>query len=213
MKIEEISINSKEYPEKLKKIYDPPQKLYVLGNKNLLNQNGVAIVGSRKATPYGKKVAYNLAKELSGNGLIVISGLALGIDSYAHIGAIKGGTIAVLGSGIDNIYPKANIELAREIIRNNGCIISEYSIGIKPEKLHFPQRNRIISGLSEGVVVVEANKKSGALITAEFALEQGKEVFAVPGDIDKEQSEGTNILIQDGAILVTSSKNIIENIC
>lgn len=213
MKIEEISINSKEYPEKLKKIYDPPQKLYVLGNKNLLNQNGVAIVGSRKATPYGKKVAYNLAKELSGNGLIVISGLALGIDSYAHIGAIKGGTIAVIGSGIDNIYPKANIELAREIIRNNGCIISEYSIGIKPEKLHFPQRNRIISGLSEGVVVVEANKKSGALITAEFALEQGKEVFAVPGDIDKEQSEGTNILIQDGAILVTSSKNIIENIC
>ncbi len=213
MKIEEIPINSKEYPEKLKKIYDPPQKLYVLGNKNLLNQKGVAIVGSRKATPYGKKVAYNLAKELSGNGLIVISGLALGIDSYAHIGALKKGTIAVLGSGIDNIYPKENIELAREIIRNNGCIISEYSKGVKPERLHFPQRNRIISGLSEGVVVVEATKKSGALITAEFASEQGKEVFAVPGDIDREQSEGTNILIQDGAILVTSSKNIIENIC
>ena len=212
MKIEEISINSKEYPEKLKKIYDPPQKLYVLGNKNLLNQNGVAIVGSRKATPYGKKVAHNLAKELSGNGLIVISGLALGIDSYAHIGAIKGGTIAVIGSGIDNIYPKANIELAREIIRNNGCIISEYSIGIKPEKLHFPQRNRIISGLSEGVVVVEANKKSGALITAEFALEQGKEVFAVPGDINKKQSEGTNQLIKDGAILLTSATDILENI-
>lgn len=212
MKIEEISINSEEYPEKLKNIYDYPQKLYVLGNKNLLYQKGIAIVGSRDATQYGKKVAYNLAKELSQNGIVIISGLALGIDSYAHIGALKGGTIAVLGSGIDTIYPKENIELAREIVRNNGCIISEYAMGMKPERLHFPQRNRIISGLSDGVVVVEASKKSGALITADFALEQGKEVFAVPGDVAKKQSEGTNKLIQDGAILVTSSENILENI-
>lgn len=126
------------------------------------------------------KIAYDLSKELSENGIVIISGLAIGIDSYAHIGALQNGTIAVLGSGIDNIYPKENIELAREIIRNNGCIISEYSLGEKPERLHFPQRNRIISGLADGVVVVEANQKSGALITADFAIEQGKEVFAVP---------------------------------
>lgn len=180
VKIEEILIDSKEYPEKLKNIYDSPQKLYVLGNKNLLYRKGIAIVGSRDATQYGKKIAYDLSKELSENGIVIISGLAIGIDSYAHIGALQNGTIAVLGSGIDNIYPKENIELAREIIRNNGCIISEYSLGEKPERLHFPQRNRIISGLADGVVVVEANQKSGALITADFAIEQGKEVFAVP---------------------------------
>ena len=122
------------------------------------------------------------------------------------------GTIAVLGSGIDNIYPKENLELAREIIKNKGCIISEYPLGTKPERLHFPQRNRIISSLSDGVVVIEASKRSGALITAEFALEQGKEVFAVPGDINKKQSEGTNQLIKDGAILLTSATDILENI-
>ena len=212
MKIEEITIDSKEYPEKLKNIYDPPRKIYLIGNKSLLYQKGIAIVGARDATQYGKKIAYNLAKELSEQNIVIISGLALGIDSYAHTGTVQGRTIAVLGSGIDNIYPKENIGLAREIIKNKGCIISEYSLGTKPERLHFPQRNRIISGLSDGVVVVEASKKSGALITADFALEQGKEVFAIPGDICKKQSEGTNQLIQDGAILVTSSKNILENI-
>lgn len=212
MQIEEILIDSKEYPEKLKNIYDSPKKLYVIGNKNLLYKKGIAIVGTRAATAYGKKVSYDFAKELSENHIVVISGLALGIDTYAHIGALKGGTIAVLGSGIDQIYPKENIELAREILKNNGCIISEYPLGSKPERLHFPQRNRIISGLGEGVLVVEANKKSGALITAEFALEQGKEVFVVPGDIKKPQSEGTNKLIQDGAMLVTGGKEIIENI-
>ena len=212
MQIEEILIESKEYPEKLKNIYDSPKKLYVIGNKNLLYKKGIAIVGTRDATAYGKKVSYDFAKELSENHIVVISGLALGIDTYAHIGALKGGTIAVLGSGIDQIYPKENIELAREILKNNGCIISEYPLGSKPERLHFPQRNRIISGLGEGVLVVEANKKSGALITAEFALEQGKEVFVVPGDIKKPQSEGTNKLIQDGAMLVTGGKEIIENI-
>ena len=212
MQIEEILIDSKEYPEKLKNIYDSPKKLYVIGNKNLLYKKGIAIVGTRNATAYGKKVAYDFAKELSENDIVVISGLALGIDTYAHIGALKGGTIAVLGSGIDQIYPKENVELAREILKNNSCIISEYPLGSKPESLHFPQRNRIISGLGEGVLVVEANKKSGALITAEFALEQGKEVFVVPGDIRKPQSEGTNKLIQDGAMLVTVGKEILENI-
>ena len=212
MKIEEISINSKEYPQKLKNIYDPPKKIYLIGNKDLLYQKGIAIVGARDATQYGKKIAYNLAKELSEQNIVIISGLAIGIDSYAHKGALEKGTIAVLGSGIDNIYPKENLELAREIIKNKGCIISEYPLGTKPERLHFPQRNRIISGLSDGVVVIEASKKSGALITAEFALEQGKEVFAVPGDINKKQSEGTNQLIKDGAILLTSATDILENI-
>ena len=212
MKIEEISINSKEYPQNLKNIYDPPKKIYLIGNKNLLCQKGIAIVGSRDGTQYGKQISYKIAKKLNENNIIVISGLAIGIDSYAHKGALEKGTIAVLGSGIDNIYPKENLELAREIIKNKGCIISEYPLGTKPERLHFPQRNRIISGLSDGVVVIEASKKSGALITAEFALEQGKEVFAVPGDINKKQSEGTNQLIKDGAILLTSATDILENI-
>lgn len=212
MKIEEISINSKEYPQNFKNIYDSPKKIYLIGNKDLLYQKGIAIVGARDATQYGKKIAYNLAKELSEQNIVIISGLAIGIDSYAHKGSLEKGTIAVLGSGIDNIYPKENLELAREIIKNKGCIISEYPLGTKPERLHFPQRNRIISGLSDGVVVIEASKKSGALITAEFALEQGKEVFAVPGDINKKQSEGTNQLIKDGAILLTSATDILENI-
>ena len=212
MKIEEISINSKEYPQNFKNIYDSPKKIYLIGNKDLLYQKGIAIVGARDATQYGKKIAYNLAKELSEQNIVIISGLAIGIDSYAHKGSLEKGTIAVLGSGIDNIYPKENLELAREIIKNKGCIISEYPLGTKPERLHFPQRNRIISSLSDGVVVIEASKRSGALITAEFALEQGKEVFAVPGDINKKQSEGTNQLIKDGAILLTSATDILENI-
>ena len=212
MQIEEILISESKYPDKLKKIYDPPHKIYVLGNRRLLYEKGIAIVGAREATEYGKKVAYNFAKDISNNGIVVISGLAVGIDEYAHIGALHGKTIAVLGSGIDKMYPRKNIGLAREIIRNGGCIISEYPLGTKPERLHFPQRNRIISGLSDGVVVVEASTKSGALITADFALEQGKEVFAVPGDICKKQSEGTNKLIQEGAVLVTSIKELLDYI-
>mgnify|MGYP004509106481 FL=1 len=223
MKIEEIIINSKEYPEKLKNIYNPPLKLYVLGNKQLLNQKSIAIVGARKATEYGKKMAYKFSKELAEMGINVISGLAKGIDAYAHLGTIQaqskvinsgkiGKTIAVMGSGFNNIYPKENIELARKIIKSGGCIITEYSAETKPEKLNFPKRNRIISGLSNGVLVVEANKTSGALITADFALEQGKEVFALPGDITKEQSEGCNELIKDGANIITNSQEIFNMI-
>ena len=216
MKIEEICICNKEYPEQLKYIYDPPQKLYVLGNKEILTQKGVAIVGSRKATEYGKKVALQISKELSEKGINIISGLALGIDTYAHLGTLqengKGKTIAVLGSGLDEIYPKQNIELAKQILKRGGCIITEYPTGTKPEKLNFPQRNRIISGLASGVVVVEATEKSGALITAEFALEQGREVFAVPGNIYSETAIGTNNLIKQGAKLVTSYEDITEEI-
>lgn len=220
MQIEKISINEKEYPQQLKNIYDPPQCLYVLGNKNILNQKGIAIVGSRKCTNYGKEMAIKISEELSKNKINIISGLAIGIDSYAHFGNIKiqnnkneyGKTIAVLGSGIDQIYPKQNVELARKIIQTGGCIISEYPIGTMPKKEHFPQRNRIISGLSIGVVIVEAQEKSGALITADFAIEQGREVFAVPGSIYSTTSVGTNKLIQQGAKLVMCFEDILSEI-
>ena len=222
MKIEEISIDSNEYPEELRNIYDPPLKLYVLGNKELLKQKNIAIVGTRSATDYGKMVALKISKELSEYGINIISGLAVGIDEYAHLGNLQiqkvvaesviGKTIAVLGSGIDNIYPKENTEIARKIVQTGGCIVSEYPCGTKPDKLHFPQRNRVISGLSSGVLVVEAKERSGSLITADFALEQGKEVFAVPGNILNSTSDGTNNLIKHGAKLVTSFIDIIEEI-
>lgn len=216
MKIQEILISSKEYPEQLKNIYDPPKKLYVLGNKGILKQNGIAIVGTRKATQYGKNVALKMSKELSEKGINIISGLAVGIDTYAHLGCLgsnnKGKTIAVLGSPIENIYPKENIEIAKQIIKSGGCIVTEYEKGSKIEKYNFPQRNRIISGLSKGVLVVEATPKSGALITAEFGIEQGKEIFAIPGDINKLQSQGCNILIKDGAKITLSAEEILEEI-
>lgn len=257
MKIEEISIESKYYPNKLRNIYDPPKKLYVLGDKEILEQKGIAIVGARKCTKYGRYVALKISKELTLNGINIISGLALGIDTAAHLGNIQthilnvqqtfnaensinnvnisnmnntmnitklkeeneikenfqiGKTIAVLGGGIDKIYPKENIELARNIIKTGGCIISEYPTGTTPEKNNFPQRNRIISGLSNGILIVEASKTSGSLITAEFGLEQGKEIFAVPGNITSLTSEGCNELIREGAKITLSSKEILEEI-
>lgn len=216
MRVEEICIESEVYPEKLRNIYGAPLKLFVLGNKELLNKKSLAIVGSRNATEYGKKVALQFSKDLSENGINIVSGLALGIDSCAHLGTMqlqgKGKTIAVLGSGLDTIYPKQNIELAKQIVKSGGCIITEYSLGTKPEKLNFPQRNRIISGLAKGVLVVEAREESGSLITADFALEQGREVFAVPGNILNKTSVGTNNLIKQGAKLVTSYKDILEEI-
>ena len=215
MIIEELKITDNEYPQSLKEIYDPPKLIYALGNKQLLNKTGIAIVGSRDATQYGKHISSKIAKELSEKGINIISGLAIGIDEYAHIGALqqdKGKTIAVLGSGIDQLYPKQNIELARKIVKSGGCIISEYPIGTKPDKKNFPQRNRIISAISQGILVVEAGEKSGALITVEFGLEHGKEIFAVPGDITREQSKGCNLLIKDGAKVVLSSQDILEEI-
>ena len=214
--IKEIYINSGDYLERLRNIYDPPKKLYVLGNFKILKEKAIAIVGSRKATEYGKKVAFQISQELTKENINIVSGLAIGIDTYAHLGAIsiqnQASTIAVLGSGIDEMYPKENTELARKIIQTGGCIVSEYPLGTKPNKINFPQRNRIISGLSEGVVVVEASEKSGSLITAEFGIEQGKEIFAVPGNIDNPLSKGTNQLIMDGAKMVLSSKEILEEI-
>lgn len=203
--IKEITIESEKYPELLKQIYDPPKCLYVIGNVDILNNPSIAIVGCREATEYGKKAAtyfsYNLAKQ----NINIVSGLAKGIDSFSHIGALQayGKTIAVIGSGLDIIYPKENEQLAKRIIEQGGAIISEYPLGTRPEKEHFPARNRIISGMSQGVLVVEAKEKSGSLITAEFAMEQGKEVYAVPGNINSLNSVGTNNLIKDGAIPVS----------
>lgn len=213
MKIEEISIENEDYPKQLKEIYDPPLKIYVLGNKKILKQFGIAIVGARNASNYGKNVALKISKNLSEKGINIISGLALGIDTCAHFGCLNnsiGKTIAVLGGGIDEMYPKQNIELAKNILKCGGCIISEYPLGTKPEKMNFPQRNRIISGLSSGVLVVEASEKSGSLITADYALDQGREVFAVPGNIDSFRSVGTNQLIKDGAKIVTCCEDILE---
>ncbi len=210
--IDIISIEEKDYPKLLRNIYNPPISIYIRGNKEILNKPTLAIVGCRQATNYGKYVAQNFSYNLSKSGFIIESGLARGIDKYAHQGTImaKGKTIAVLGNGIDTIYPKENINLARQILALDGAIISEYPLGATPEKMNFPMRNRIISGMSNGVLVVEAKEKSGTLITTDFALEQGRDVFAIPGNINSENSVGTNELIKQGAKLVTKWEEIVE---
>lgn len=212
--IKVISINDKKYPESLKRIYDPPIVLYANGNLNLLNNKSIAIVGCRLCSVYGKIITKKLAYNLSEKNITIISGMARGIDTYAHIGALeaKGRTIAVLGSGIDVIYPKENERLYYEIIRNNGLILSEYIVGTKPIPINFPRRNRIISALSNGVLVTEAKIRSGSFITVDFALEQGKEIFSVPGNINSANSEGTNSLIKQGAKLVTCVDDILDEL-
>lgn len=185
--IELINIKDKEYPEKLRNIDNAPICLYLLGNKNVLNLKSIAIVGSRDCSEYGKTMSQAFSYLLAKNNITVISGLAKGIDSAAHIGTLqaKGKTIAVIGTGIDLIYPKENKNLMEQIIRNGGTIISEYPLGTKPDKENFPRRNRLISGLSDGVLVVEAREKSGALITVDYGLEQGKNIYAVPREYYK----------------------------
>lgn len=204
-----ININEREYPQALKKIYDPPISLYVKGNIEKLNNKNIGIVGCRECTTYGKKSAEYFSYNLSKQNINIVSGLAKGIDSYAHLGSLNtGNTIAVLGNGLDMIYPKENLELANEIIKRGGTIISEYPCGTKPDKMKFPARNRIISGISSGIIVIEAKEKSGTLITVDFALEQGREVFVVPGNINSINSVGTNDLIKQGARLVTTYEDV-----
>ena len=204
-----ININEREYPQALKKIYDPPISLYVKGNIKKLNSKNIGIVGCRECTEYGKKSAEYFAYNLSKQNINIVSGLAKGIDSYAHLGSLNtGNTIAVLGNGLDMIYPKENLELANEIIKKGGTIISEYPCGTKPDKMKFPARNRIISGISSGIIVIEAKEKSGTLITVDFALEQGRDVFVVPGNINSINSVGTNDLIKQGARLVTTYEDV-----
>lgn len=178
-----VTILDEDYPVNLKHVYDAPIILYFKGNKKLLRSNKIiAMIGCRECSSYGKKVSIDFSYKLAKNGINIISGMAKGIDSYSHMGCIKAGgkAIAVMGSGIDYIYPKENIPLYNEIIKTEGLILSEYVIGTKPNRLSFPARNRIISGLSNGVIVVEAKEKSGTLITVDFALDQGKDIFVVP---------------------------------
>lgn len=210
-KIKTIKLEDSTYPEKLKEIYNPPKTIYLIGNEKLLNQKSIAIIGCRECTRYGAENAYKFGYELAKENICVISGFAKGIDTYSHKGAVsaKGKTIAVLGCGLDIVYPPENMELYKQILIQGGAIISEYPLGSKPEKYHFPERNRIISGLSSGVLVIEAKKKSGTMITVDFALEQGREVYAVPGNISSENSYGTNELIKEGAIPVTSINDMI----
>lgn len=177
-----IKITDNNYPEKLRNIAIPPKQLYVLGDETILNEFGLAIIGCRQYSDYGKKIAKNLSFKLAKQGINIISGMARGIDGFAHMSCLSAGgkTIAVLGSGFNNIYPKENIEIFKEIIKRGGAVITEYSPDTKPLANNFPNRNRIISGLAEGIIVVEARRRSGTLITVEYALEQGKDIFAVP---------------------------------
>jgi DNA processing protein len=205
-----LCLEDPDYPSLLKEISDPPHVLYAQGNIELLNSFSVAMVGSRAATAYGKRAAFTLARDLVKAGATVVSGLAMGVDSEAHRGALSelGATIGVLGCGLDVTYPRQNANLYEEI-RKKGLLLTEYPLGTRPDAFRFPARNRIIAGLSRGVVVVEAAKKSGSLITAEMALEEGREVFAVPGQIDSFKSSGAHWLLQQGAKLVQSADDIL----
>ena len=207
-----IDIKSKYYPEKLRCIDSPPKELFCLGNLELMNAKSIAIIGSRDYSNYGEKAAKDFSYNLAQNNICIISGLARGIDSFAHEACLVAGgkTIAVLGSGLDVIYPKENFGLFNKIILNDGLVVSEYPLGTKPQKQNFPARNRIISGLSDGILVIEAKEKSGTNITVDFALEQGKDVFVVPGNIYSKTSNGTNFLIKEGATPVTNFLDIIE---
>lgn len=213
-KILKISKADKNYPQLLSQITDPPKQLYCRGNVDLLNSECVGIVGTRKLTPYGKEAGQYITRGLTTVGFTIVSGLAIGIDSVAHKTTLDTGgkTIAVLGSGINNdsIYPQLNLKLATDILSNDGLIISEYPEATPGLKHHFPARNRIISGLSRGVVVIEADKESGSLITAKCALDQNRDVFAVPGNIFSSKSAGSNNLIQSGAKLIMSAQDVIE---
>ena len=198
------------YPNLLKQIYNPPVGIYVKGILPDDDIDKISLVGARRCSRYGAGVAYQIAKDIARANIVVVSGMAKGIDTMAHKGILDGGgqTIAVLGSGIDICYPAENKELMERIIKN-GCIISEYPPGTEPAAHHFPNRNRIIAGLSKGLVVVEAGKKSGTLITADIALESGREVFVVPGNITSALSEGTNNLIKQGCPIVTETNDIL----
>lgn len=208
-----LPIHSPDYPQSLSAIYDPPVVLYVKGNLRESDKMAVAIVGSRRASEYGKSVASRIAEDLAGRGLTVVSGGARGIDTEAHKGALKAGgrTIAFLGCGLDVVYPAENKKLF-EAMCERGAVVSEFPLGATPEPWRFPPRNRLISGMSLGVLVCQSPKASGALITASYAAEQGKDVYAVPGNIDDERNSGSHKLIQDGALLVQDATDILREL-
>ncbi len=213
MDIRKITLDDADYPKNLRNIHTPPKQLFVNGTLTEQDEMAVALVGSRRASIYGLEMSEKLGYELAMRGVTVVSGMAIGIDSAAHRGALKakGRTIAVMGSGHNDIYPPQNKKLYEEIIKA-GAVVTEYESDVAPLPGHFPARNRIISGLSLGVVVVEAAKNSGALITANFAAEQGRTVFAVPGKVSSATSSGTNELIRDGACLIQSVDDILQEL-
>ena len=213
-KIYEINETDKLYPKKLLQIKDRPNKIYVVGNIELLNNKSIAIVGSRISTTYGEYYAAKFAKEISEKGITIISGLAKGIDGIAHQNSKqeKGKTIAVLGCGFNHVYPKENEELFNEIIEDGGCIVSQYSPDTDINLKEVPFRNRIISALSDGVLIVEARHRSGSGVTAKYAFEQNKKVFCLPNQVGVTTGVGTNNLIKKGAILVTNSNEILTQI-
>jgi len=214
--VKAIGVHDPLYPKLLKQISQPPFVLFYKGDLNNLHDNALAIVGARRPTSYGEQVTQKIISELSGQEIIIVSGLALGIDSLAHEEALRNKltTVAVLGSGLDNanIFPSNNRYLAEKIVANNGLLISEFCIGTPALKHHFPQRNRIISGLCQGTLLIEAGENSGSLITASCALEQNREVFSVPGSIFSLVSQGTNTLIKKGAKLVQGAADILEEL-
>jgi DNA processing protein len=208
-----VTQSDQRYPPLLREIDAPPPVLFVKGNLDCFGGHCVGVVGTRRPTPYGRSAASFIVKQLVGKRIVIVSGLALGIDTVSHTTCLDNGgtTIAVLGCGLDRVYPAANKQLAARIL-TRGAVVSEFDLGTLPEPFNFPRRNRIISGLSAGVLVVEAPKKSGSLITASYALTQGREVFAVPGPIFSDQSDGTFNLLKSGAVPVKSADDIIENI-
>jgi len=207
-----VTLWDHEYPENLRRIYDPPTHLYVLGSLKDIDKYSIAVVGTRNPTAYGKMVAERFSAELSALGLTVVSGLARGIDTVAHAAALDRRTVAVIGSGLDVIYPPENKNLAEQITRN-GAVVSEFEMGAQPDAEHFPRRNRIISGLTLGTLVVETNVDGGAMLTARWALDQNREVFAIPGPVTDKRNIGSNTLIKRGeAELVRGTEDILEQL-
>jgi len=208
-----LSMNDEQYPPLLRLLPDPPPVLYVYGQL-IPSDSCVAIVGARNSTTYGDTITRSLSKELADNQITIVSGMARGIDTAAHKGALdaNGRTVAVMGCGLETVYPGENKALFHSIAKNNGAVISEFSMGAKPEAYHFPSRNRIISGMSMGTIVVEAGNKSGSLITARLALEQDRQVFAVPGQIHSQMTEGTHRLIKQGAKLIENARDVLEDL-
>src|SRR3954447_27020276 len=207
-----LILDDGSYPDLLREIDDPPPVLYVKGDwQGCFDQPSVGVIGSRTCSTYGENASEMLARDLASRGLTVTSGLARGIDTAAHRGAIRGQgrTIAVMGTGIDNVYPRENTRLTREILDSGGCLVTQFPLGTPPLKDNFPYRNRIISGLSHGVLIIEASERSGSLITASLATEQGREVMAVPGNITSGNSFGTNYLIKSGAKLVQQWQDVV----
>lgn len=212
--IQIVSLDDPEYPPELRQIYDPPLLLYVRGNVGTISQPGIAMVGTRHPTPYGMGMAERMACDLAARGVVIFSGLARGVDTFAHRGAVsaKGKTVAVFGTGVDVMYPKENSRLAEQILSFGGALISEFPMGTFAAPQNFPIRNRIISGISLGVLVVEAAEYSGTRITARCALEQNREVFAVPGNVTNKNSWGPNTLIKQGAKLVATWEDVWEEL-